>query len=151
MTSILLNKRATEHAESFKLLSVRLQLHLELCRIARYINDFFGMQMTLQMLSYFVALISMFIFQYNAIVYLKLIFENDTALKIFLATNMWFIIYLIQVLLLNYICESVNTKFFSFYCFTVARLFTASYPTVTYIFKIKMIILLMNNMFSFRS
>ncbi|XP_011873868.1 PREDICTED: putative gustatory receptor 28b, partial [Vollenhovia emeryi] len=87
-----------------------MHLHLELCRVARNINGFFGIQITLQMLSYFVILIGMFNLHYNAILKPIKIYDDDTALKILLSTNTWFIIYLMKLISLNHICESVSAK-----------------------------------------
>ncbi|KYM83569.1 hypothetical protein ALC53_05969 [Atta colombica] len=85
-------------------------LHLELCRTARDINGYFGIQITLQMMSYFIILIEMFHFQYYMILHWKLIYKNNEALKIMIANYWWFIFYLIKLISLNYVCESISIK-----------------------------------------
>lgn len=68
--------------------------------------------MTLQMISYFIILIGMFYFQYHTIfeiLFSKNKFEN-VGLNVLFSYNMWFIIFLIKFILLNYMCESVSTK-----------------------------------------
>ncbi|XP_071572211.1 putative gustatory receptor 28b [Temnothorax nylanderi] len=87
-----------------------MHLHLELCQIARDINGFFGMQMTLQMISYFVVVNGWFYFQYYIILHLKEMYENDIALKVLLSVNMWFITFLMKLVSLSHICESVSAK-----------------------------------------
>lgn len=85
-------------------------LHWELCRTAHNINDFFGIQMTLQMMTYFVVLNRTFYFQYYTILHLKEMHNNNMAIKIFLSGNTWFIVFLMKFISLNHICESVSTK-----------------------------------------
>ncbi|XP_067207933.1 putative gustatory receptor 28a [Linepithema humile] len=85
-----------------------IHLHFELCRIAQDINSLFGIQMTLQMASYFVLCIVLSYIQYNAI--RQLYRTNATILKTMLSGGMWFIILLTKLISLNHICESVSTK-----------------------------------------
>ncbi|XP_072753459.1 uncharacterized protein [Anoplolepis gracilipes] len=94
------------------MLWIAMHLHLELCRIARNINNFFGIQMTLQMISYFVLLTGVFYFQYSTILCLKQMHEDsgENELLILIHTNSWLIMYLTKLLTLNYICEGVSTK-----------------------------------------
>lgn len=90
------------------------QLHLELCRIAHDINDFFGMQVTLQMLSCFFIFTEYFVFQYYTILNLNKFYIDEIAIKMLLACNMWFIIFLMKLLSLNHVCESVSAKVHTF-------------------------------------
>ncbi|KAL6422649.1 hypothetical protein ACFW04_010708 [Cataglyphis niger] len=89
-----------------------MHLHLELCRIARKMNSFFGMQMTLQMVSYFILLIGVIYFQYHTMLcFNKTSNGNGENQLIFsIHTDVWCSIYLIKFIILNYICESVSTK-----------------------------------------
>ncbi|XP_071632574.1 uncharacterized protein [Temnothorax longispinosus] len=109
--SLVVNSHIVRSAESRKrILLIVMHLHLELCQIARDINGFFGMQMTLQMISYFVVLNGWFYFQYYIILHLKEMYENNIALKVALSVNMWFITFLMKLVSLNHICESVSAK-----------------------------------------
>ncbi|XP_071632090.1 putative gustatory receptor 28b [Temnothorax longispinosus] len=87
-----------------------IHLHLELCRTARNINNFFGIQMTLQMISSFVTLNGMFYFEYYIILHLKEIAKNNMAFNILLSDTMWFSILFVKLISLNHICESVSAK-----------------------------------------
>ncbi|XP_070156715.1 uncharacterized protein [Polyergus mexicanus] len=91
---------------------IAMHLHLELCEIARKINDFFGMQMTLQMISYFILLTGVFYYQYRMILcYNHNYKDNGEGQLIFLIhTEIWTSMHLIKFVTLNYICESVSTK-----------------------------------------
>lgn len=72
------------------------------------------MQMTLQMLAYFVILITMFNFQYYALLHLQKMSQDKMTLIVLLCTNTWFIIYLIKFVSLNHTCESVSAKVSTF-------------------------------------
>lgn len=87
-------------------------LHLELCGIARKINDFFGMQMTLQMISYFVLLTGVFYYQYRMILCHNHNYKDSgkSQLIFLIHADIWTSIYLIKFVTLNYICENVSTK-----------------------------------------
>ncbi|KYQ60716.1 hypothetical protein ALC60_00341 [Trachymyrmex zeteki] len=88
-----------------------MHLHLELCRIARDINDLFGTQLTLQMISCFFILVTTFFAQYHMILCLTYIYENNSAkLKLILANDIWCIVFLIKFISLNYICENASAK-----------------------------------------
>ncbi|XP_071572173.1 uncharacterized protein [Temnothorax nylanderi] len=109
--SLVVNSHIVRSAESRKrILFTVMHLHLELCRIAHDINGFFGMQMTLQIISYFVVLSGLFYFLYYIILHLKEVYEDDITLKILLSINMWVIIFLMKLISLNHICESVSVK-----------------------------------------
>jgi len=86
-------------------------LHLELCRIARNINAFFGMQITVQMICYFVFLTGLFYFQYHITLCLEeKMYSVENKLTILIHTNLWCGIHLTKLITLNYICESVGAK-----------------------------------------
>ncbi|XP_029665576.1 uncharacterized protein LOC115236977 [Formica exsecta] len=89
-----------------------MHLHLELCGIARKINDFFGMQMTLQMISYFVLLTGVFYYQYRMILCHNHNYKDsgESQLIFLIHADIWTSIYLIKFVTLNYICENVSTK-----------------------------------------
>ncbi|TGZ46193.1 hypothetical protein DBV15_06532 [Temnothorax longispinosus] len=59
------------------ILWIVIHLHLELCRTARDINGFFGVQMTLQIISYFILLNEGSYFEYHTILHLKEIINNN--------------------------------------------------------------------------
>ncbi|XP_071632178.1 putative gustatory receptor 28b [Temnothorax longispinosus] len=92
------------------ILWIVIHLHLELCRTARDINGFFGVQMTLQIISYFILLNEGSYFEYHTILHLKEIINNNVILKTFLSSIMWFFIFLTKLISLNHICESVSAK-----------------------------------------
>ncbi|XP_011631162.1 uncharacterized protein LOC105423191 [Pogonomyrmex barbatus] len=69
------------------------------------------MQLTLQMITYFIILISSFYIQYHMILCLKQIHGSNTAkLKLILSNDMWGIIFLTKFMSVNHICESVSAK-----------------------------------------
>lgn len=86
-------------------------IHLELCRIARNINAFFGIQITVQMICSFVFLSGLFYIQYHVMLCLEEKFYSvENKLTILIHTNLWCGIYLTKLITLNYICESVSAK-----------------------------------------
>ncbi|KAL6422648.1 hypothetical protein ACFW04_010707 [Cataglyphis niger] len=89
-----------------------MHLHLALCRIARNLNSLFGMQVTLQMISHFVCLIGLLYFQYHIIICFKKTHKDSLEIEliILIHTNVWCGFYLIKLITLNYICESVGIK-----------------------------------------
>ncbi|KYQ57779.1 hypothetical protein ALC60_03272 [Trachymyrmex zeteki] len=86
-------------------------LHSELCRIARDMNDLFGTQFILQMIGYFIILVTTFFVQFHMILCLTHVYVTDSsALKLILSTDMWCMVFLTKFISLNYICESVCAK-----------------------------------------
>ncbi|XP_072754241.1 uncharacterized protein [Anoplolepis gracilipes] len=106
------NIRRTEHREH--VLWTAMHLHLKLCRIARNINDVYGIQITFQMMSYFVFLTGVFYLQYNITLCLKQFYRDSVPMEYKLTILMhgyvWCGIYLTKLVTLNYICESVGDK-----------------------------------------
>ncbi|XP_011704609.1 PREDICTED: uncharacterized protein LOC105459938 [Wasmannia auropunctata] len=94
-----------------RVLWITMHLHSELCRIVSDIHSLFEIHMTLQMVSYFVILITMFYFQYHTMLCLKQMYGgNFFRLKLILSSDVWFAVSLTKVISFNHICESVSAK-----------------------------------------
>ncbi|XP_029160013.1 uncharacterized protein LOC114932009 [Nylanderia fulva] len=99
--------RSTENRKC--ILWTAMHLHSQLYRIARDINDLFKMQMTVQTMSYFITLTTMFYYQYHII--LCVLYNNNIVYwKFFLCTSIWCVFDLIRLISFNCICESVSAK-----------------------------------------
>ncbi|KYN34127.1 hypothetical protein ALC56_11627 [Trachymyrmex septentrionalis] len=86
-------------------------LHSELCRISHEMNDLFGIQFTLQMIAYFIILVTTFYVHYHMILCLTHIHATDlAALKLILSNDMWCMVFVTKFISLNCICESVCAK-----------------------------------------
>ncbi|XP_020298583.1 uncharacterized protein LOC109862842 [Pseudomyrmex gracilis] len=90
---------------------IAMHLHLELRCIARNINGFYGMQMTVQMVSCFGYFLGILYYQYHVQLCLIHTYESGQAkVLLMLCTDIWTIYFLIKFLSLNHICESVSAK-----------------------------------------
>ncbi|EZA58590.1 hypothetical protein X777_14755 [Ooceraea biroi] len=94
---------------------ITMHLHSELCQVARDVNSLFGIQMTLQMISYFVLIIAMCHMQFNVLCFIQVYMHKVVTLKLLLNTNVWLTVYLTRLILLNHTCESVSTKVISIF------------------------------------
>ncbi|XP_067203587.1 uncharacterized protein [Linepithema humile] len=84
-----------------------MHLHLELCRIARELNEIFGIQITFKMVSCFTYLTS---HCYYFCCILEQKHKDERSLKGFIGLGFWFFTGLIRLYALNHICESVKNK-----------------------------------------
>lgn len=67
--------------------------------------------MTLQMMFYSIVIVSAIYFQYYAILFQKQNYDNEMYItKLTLSATIWIIVYMIKLIILNCICENVNTK-----------------------------------------
>ncbi|KAH0946955.1 Gr14 [Eciton burchellii] len=99
-----------ENAEYRKrILWIIMHLHSELCRIARDINKLFEIQIILEMMSYFVIIMSSIYFQYRTIF---MEHKNNPLMLSYILfyAGTWLLVYVIRLVLLNHVCESVSTK-----------------------------------------
>ncbi|XP_020299133.1 uncharacterized protein LOC109863303, partial [Pseudomyrmex gracilis] len=110
--SLTVSRRYGRNTEYRKhVLWTAMHLHFELCWIARNINFFYGVQMTVQMASYFVGFLTLLYFQYRSLLCLFHVYEsNKTIWMLALSTDMWTIFFLVKFVSLNHICESVCYK-----------------------------------------
>ncbi|XP_071638310.1 uncharacterized protein [Temnothorax longispinosus] len=109
-TFLVVNDYNVRNAKNRKhILWIVIHLHLELCRTARDINGFFGLQMTLQMITYFVVLNGGSYFEYYTILHLKEI-NSNIILNTSLSSMIWFLVFLTKLISVNHICESVSAK-----------------------------------------
>ncbi|XP_025262466.1 uncharacterized protein LOC112637290 [Camponotus floridanus] len=93
------------------ILWILMHLHLELCRIARNINDFFGTEMTLQTIYKFVVFNAMIYLEYRILLCFTKVHEDSEESKaIFLIMTIFISANLMNLVTINYICESVSIK-----------------------------------------
>ncbi|KAL6258493.1 hypothetical protein P5V15_010450 [Pogonomyrmex californicus] len=86
-----------------------MHLHSELCRIARNVNNLSEIQMTLQMISYFIILIGMCNFLYYIIISFTTSYHN-ILINSLLTSSTWFIVFVMRLIFINYICENISAK-----------------------------------------
>ncbi|CAL1676352.1 unnamed protein product [Lasius platythorax] len=101
------NKRRTKIKKSKQYMWILMHVHLQLCLISCELNKIFGIQMTLQMASQFVFSIDTCCHVYAA--YAK----DDTTIGTFLDhifNFIWAVVHNANLLVLNYICQSVCNK-----------------------------------------
>ncbi|XP_050463452.1 uncharacterized protein LOC126857776 [Cataglyphis hispanica] len=100
--------RYTLHIYNYKTtLWVLMHLHLELRRIARELNSMFGIQITLEMTSYFVSISTMC---YG--IFVMLMQEHQEQISVYVWTNIifWVSSLIMRLYLINHIYESVKVK-----------------------------------------
>ncbi|XP_070156713.1 putative gustatory receptor 28b [Polyergus mexicanus] len=96
------------YTSSYKrVLYTSMHLHLELCQIARELNEIFGIQMTLEMINSIICVMRHCWFLYiHAQTKTFLIFTPFNWLDI----QIWLLLNGIRIFCLNYACQSVSTK-----------------------------------------
>lgn len=85
-------------------MSCRRHLHLELCRIARELNSIFGMQITFEMLSYFMTISTM------CYVLFVMLMQKNTSIYAWINIIYWVSTLVVRIYIINHICESVRAK-----------------------------------------
>ncbi|XP_029665574.1 uncharacterized protein LOC115236975 [Formica exsecta] len=84
-----------------------MQLHLELCRLTRELNSIFGIQMTLEMTSYFLFLT---LLCYYLCIILIEGWQKEIQIHIWFNLSLWIFLFLMKLCVVNYICENVTVK-----------------------------------------
>lgn len=82
-------------------------LHLELCRIAREWNSIFGMQITLEMVSYFTSISTIC---YGLFVMLTQEDREEISVYTWINISYWIFILVVRLHIINHICENVRVK-----------------------------------------
>lgn len=79
-------------------------LRLELCRTARELNSIFGMQITFEMLSYFISISTM------CYVLFVMLVQKDASIYVWISIIYWVSTLVVRIYIINHICESVRVK-----------------------------------------
>lgn len=102
-------------------------LHLELCRIARELNSIFGIQITFEMLFYFVNISIMCYCLFQMLV------QKVTSIYIWINIIYWIFILIMRIYVINHICESVRVKVKQFTHLLIEKY---TYACFQFLFKI---------------
>ncbi|XP_072754243.1 uncharacterized protein [Anoplolepis gracilipes] len=84
-----------------------MQLHLELCCIARELNEMFGMQMVLEMASYLFYVTSLCHYAYGMLLQKV---QEEASITAWFGNFLWSFIFILRLCAINYFCETVSVK-----------------------------------------
>ncbi|XP_077280088.1 uncharacterized protein LOC143907286 [Temnothorax americanus] len=91
---------------------ILMHVHLELCRLARELNMIFGIQMTLEMTSCFLYLITLCVWLCRMVMreYNNEEYKSIYSIYSYFRQSTWFLLFLLKLYTVNYMCENVSLK-----------------------------------------